>query len=221
LTTEKKRRLIIDVLFIGVILFLVYFFMKYIAIWTLPFLIGLVAAIVLQKPVNFLTAKTKLPRTFWSVLLVIAVLLSLFGIIGLLIWYFVSEAGNLADWLMGFVPDITATFENVSKWFSKFSNKMPEGVAVAMQGAPGMIVESLAGGVADFATAFAENFLTKGPGILITVIFSVVSSCYIIINFLPFFKIRHKKFTLYPLIAYRMLSIYSLYILNFKKGPLP
>jgi len=179
LTTEKKRRLIIDVLFIGIVLFLIYFFMKYIAVWTLPFIIGFIVAIVLQKPVDYLTKKTKVSRTFWSIALVLLVLISLFALIGLIIWKLVEEADGFADWLMGIVPDIKQTFADISLWFSSFSKNLPEGVNTAMQDAPGTVVETLVSGLAGFATSFAEGFLTQGTGVLISVIFSVVASCYL------------------------------------------
>lgn len=178
MTTERKRKLIIDILFLGVVIFMVYFFMKYIAVWTLPFIIGLVVAIILQRPVDFLTKKTKLPRTLWSIVLVLAVLLTLFALIGLVIWKLCEEAEGFASWLTGFIPDIQQTFTNISQWITSYTSNLPEGVKTSIQEAPGTIVEGLMGGLADFATGFAEKILVQGSGILITVIFSVVASCY-------------------------------------------
>lgn len=179
MTTDKKRRLIINVLFIGLVIFLIYFFMKYIAVWTLPFIIGFIVAIVLQKPVDYLTKKTKISRTFWSIALVLLVLLTLFALIGLAIWKLIQEADGFADWLMGIVPDIQATFSKISIWFEGISSNLPEGVNGAMENAPGTMVESLVTGLAGFATSFAEGILTQGTGVLVSVIFSVVASCYL------------------------------------------
>lgn len=179
LTTEKKKRVIIDVLFIGIVLLLIYFFMKYLAIWTLPFIIGLIVAIILQSPVNFLTAKTKIPRAVWSILLVLLVLIVLFALIGLVIWKLIQEADGFADWLLGLVPDIKHTFSEISSWFSNVSASLPDEVGSAMQNAPGTVIEGVVGGLAGIATSFAEGFITQGTGVLVSVIFSVVASCYI------------------------------------------
>ncbi len=179
MTTDKKRRLIIDVLFIGVVIFLIYFFMKYLAVWTLPFIIGYIVAIVLQRPVNYLTEKTKMPRTFWSIFLVLLVLVTLFSLIGLIIWKLIQEADGFSDWLMGIIPEIKETFSNISIWFEGISKDLPAEMNTAMQDAPGTVIESLIGGLANFATAFAEGFITQGTGVLISVIFSVVASCYL------------------------------------------
>lgn len=179
MTTEKKRKVIIDILFISVMIMVIYFIMKYVAVWTLPFIIGLLVAIILQKPVGFLTEKTKLPRTFWSILLVLLVLLSLFAIIGVVIWRLVAEADGFVSWLSGLVPDIKQTFSDTSKWFAGLTSRLPEGVSAAIQEAPGTIVESVAKLIGNFATKFATGIITEGSGLLISVIFSVVASCYI------------------------------------------
>ena len=62
--TEKKRKFIIDIFFIVVILALVYVAVEYLMIWLLPFVIGLIVAIVLQRPVAWLTQKTRVARGF-------------------------------------------------------------------------------------------------------------------------------------------------------------
>lgn len=158
---------------------MIYFFMKYIALWTLPFIIGLVVAIMLQKPVAFLTEKTKLPRTLWSIVLVLAVMFVIFGIIAVIIWQICREAEGFASWLTGLIPDMRQTFTDLTNWFASFSQNMPSGTNTALQDAPATVVESLMSGLADFVANFAEKIITQGSGLLITVIFSVVASCYI------------------------------------------
>ncbi|MBR3971493.1 MAG: sporulation integral membrane protein YtvI [Ruminococcus sp.] len=190
MTTERKRKVIIDVLFIAVMLVVVYFVMKYVAVWTLPFIIGLLVAIVLQKPVGFLTERTKLSRTFWSIVLVVSVLVAIFTLIGVVIWRLVEEADGFTDWLTGLIPDIRQTFTDMSSWFTSFSNKLPDGVGAAIQDAPAAVLEGIVNGLAGVVTGLAEGIITQGPGILISVIFSVVASCYMtkdyrkIVNFI-------------------------------------
>lgn len=190
LPTEKKRKFIIDVVFIAMILALVYFVMEYLAVWMLPFIIGLLVAIILQKPVAYLTEKTKLGRGFWSCLLVLTVLCALFAVIGLLGWALYEEAPGFAKWLTGMVPDIKNTFNRVSAWFSGITNMLPAGVGSALESAPANIISTIVSGVTGLVTMVAEKVITDGPGLLISCIFSVVASCYItkdyrkIVNFI-------------------------------------
>ncbi len=179
MTTEKKRKVIIDVLFLAVVALVIYFLMKYVAVWTLPFIIGVLVAIILQKPVDFLTKKTKLPRTFWSILLVILVLCFLFAVLGILVWRLVAEAEGFVAWLTNLVPDIKQTFNDTSTWFDNVISMLPAEIGTAIQDAPGTIIESVAKFLGGFVTSFAKAFITQGSGLLISVIFSVVASCYI------------------------------------------
>lgn len=190
MTTERKRKVIIDVLFIAVMLVVVYFVMKYVAVWTLPFIIGLLVAIILQKPVGFLTERTKLSRTFWSILLVVSVLVAIFALIGVVIWRLVEEADGFTNWLTGLIPDIRATFTDMSSWFASFSERLPAGVGEALQDAPAAVLETFVSGLAGVVAGFAEGIIIQGTGILISIIFSVVACCYMtkdyrkIVNFI-------------------------------------
>ncbi|MBQ8000948.1 MAG: sporulation integral membrane protein YtvI [Ruminococcus sp.] len=163
---------------------------KYIAVWVLPFIIGLLVAIILQKPVAYLTEKTKVGRGFWSCLLVLVVLCALFAIVGLLGWALYEEAPGFAKWLTGMVPEIRNTFNSVSAWFSGITNMLPAGAGSALESAPANIIGAVVSGVTGLVTMVAEKVITDGPGLLISCIFSVVASCYItkdyrkIVNFI-------------------------------------
>lgn len=190
MNTETKRKAIIDVLFIAMILALVYFVIEYLAVWVLPFIIGLLVAIILQKPVAFLTEKTKVGRGFWSCLLVLTVLCALFAIVGLLGWALYEESPGFAKWLTGMVPEIRNTLNSVSAWFSGITHMLPAGVGSALESAPANIIGAVVSGVTGLVTMVAEKVITDGPGLLISCIFSVVASCYItkdyrkIVNFI-------------------------------------
>lgn len=179
MTTERKRKFIIDIVFIALILLVAHFVIEYLSVWVLPFIIGLLVAIILQKPVAYLTEKTKGGRGFWSCLLVLVVLCTLFAIVGLLGWALYQEAPGFAKWLTGLVPDIKHTFDNMSVWFSAITNMLPYGVGDALENAPGNIIGTVVSGVTGLVTMVSKKVITDGPGLLISCVFSVVASCYI------------------------------------------
>lgn len=176
--TDKKRKVIIDILFIALMIVVAYFVIKYVAVWTLPFIIGFVVAIMLQKPVDYLDKKTKVPRTVWSISLVLLVLCAIFGIITLIIWQIIDNSDGFGSWLVGLVPDIRKATGNVTQWFFNLTDKFPEGVKSALENSPGTLIETVVTTLAGFATGFAESVITQGPGLLIATIFSIVASCY-------------------------------------------
>ena len=82
---EKRRRVIINLAYAGIILGLLYLFFKY-AFWLLlPFIAAFFVAAILQRPVNYLSRKTPLKKGLWTVLfvLLIAAVLALLIVLGL------------------------------------------------------------------------------------------------------------------------------------------
>ena len=179
MTTDKKRKFIIDVMFIAIVSVLVYFVIEYLAVWILPFIIGLIVAILLQRPVGYLAEKTKLGRGFWSVLLVVLALLAIFGVIALAGWGIYSEAPGFALWLKGKAPEMVRSIQNVVAWISAVTEKLPEGINNAISDAPTKMVGSLVTLVADVIPAIGSSIITVAPGLLLSTVFSIVASCYI------------------------------------------
>lgn len=178
MNTEKKRKVIIDILFIAAMLVVGYFVIKYVAVWILPFIIGFVVAIILQKPVDYLDKKTKIPRTVWSILLVLLVLCAIFGVITLVVWLIIDNSDGFGSWLMGLVPDIKEGVGKISQWFFNITDMLPESVSTAVENSPGTIIESVMTTLAGVVTGIAEGIIVQGPGLLIATIFSIVASCY-------------------------------------------
>lgn len=178
ISTEKKRKVIIDILYIAAMLVVGYFVIKYVAVWVLPFIIGFLVAIILQKPVDYLDKKTKVPRTVWSILLVLLALCAIFGLITLIVWLVVDNSDGFVSWLTGLIPDIKQGIGKLSQWFFNITDMLPESVGTALENSPGAVIESAVSSIAGIVTGFAEWIITQGPGLLIATIFSIVASCY-------------------------------------------
>ncbi len=177
--TEKKKKLIINVLFVAAIVAIVYVTLKYLLLWLLPFVIGAVIAICLQRPVAFLTRKTKIGRTFWSILLVFLVLAALIGLIVLIVWQIIQEAGGFAQWVQSLIPNIKSTVNEITVWIVKITERLPIDIEGAIENIPQNLLDAATSGFAGFAIAFVKTMVNVGPGFLISFIFSVVASCYI------------------------------------------
>lgn len=178
-STERKRKFLIDLLFAATIIAIAYVTVKYLMAWLLPFVIGLVVAICLQRPVAFLAEKTKISRGVWSCILVFLVLLILFGLIALILWWIVSETENIIPWITSKVPAIKGTFDNISTWVSNTSKHITVDASGILSSAPAKIIDVAVGAFTGFMTTAASKIITDGPGLLISCIFSVVASCYI------------------------------------------
>lgn len=102
---EKKKHFLISFTYIATVLLLFYIFLKFF-FWPLsPFIMALFIAMLLQKPVEYLTKKTGGGRGIWSTLLVLIAV----GIIGFIIGFLVNK---LAVTIKDFILNIKAQFTN-------------------------------------------------------------------------------------------------------------
>ncbi len=88
-STERKRKTIINIIYYALLLALFYCFMKYAFGLLFPFLVAFVVAMALQRPINFISEKTKIKKGIVSgimVLLLVVTLGFLVSLLGVKIW---------------------------------------------------------------------------------------------------------------------------------------
>lgn len=128
---EKRRRTIINIVYVGIILGIAYLVLKYAFGLLFPFLIAFFVAAILQRPVNAIVKKTPLKRGIVSVILVllIAALLAL-----LLIFtgaQIVSEAQGLVQWFGERVASLPELLETIRVKLLSIVQKLPESLSNA------------------------------------------------------------------------------------------
>ena len=68
---EKRRKFIINIVFIALVLGLAYLFLEYALRWTMPFLLGFLVALIFRPAIRFCTEKTKLNKRFCAFVIVV------------------------------------------------------------------------------------------------------------------------------------------------------
>lgn len=130
--TEKKRRFIINTVYAVILIALFYLFFKYAFGTVFPILCALVAAMLLQKPVNYICKKTPLKRGLVSAL---SVLLG-FGIavsaLALLIIWVGSEFKGFFQYIMIQLEDIPALIEKIEGYLSNALSFLPEKIETSI-----------------------------------------------------------------------------------------
>lgn len=130
--TEKKRRFIINTVYAAILIALFYLFFKYAFGTVFPILCALVAAMLLQKPVNYICKKTPLKRGLVSAL---SVLLG-FGIavsaLALLIIWVGSEFKGFFQYIMIQLEDIPALIEKIEGYLSNALSFLPEKIETSI-----------------------------------------------------------------------------------------
>lgn len=124
--TEKKRKFIINIVYTVILIALFYLFFKFAFGTILPILCAVVAAMILQKPVNFICKKTPLKRGLVSALTVLfafAVVIS--GLVLLVIWVG-SEFKGFFQYIMIQFEDIPALVQKIEGYIANAIGFLPE-----------------------------------------------------------------------------------------------
>lgn len=126
---EKKRAFIINFAFLALVLGIIYVFFKYLFWVTAPFVLSFFFAVLLQKPLRFLTKKTTNKwRGFWSIVLVLVSISIILLPLAILISALISQVVNFVNYLaveLSDFPQFIATAQDGILNFLKF---LPEGI---------------------------------------------------------------------------------------------
>ncbi len=195
--------MIINIIYIGIILGLIYLGLKY-AFWLLsPFIVALFIAAILQRPVNFLSRRTPLKKGLLSVifvLLITAVLATLLVLTGARI---ASEVRSLATWFGSLMGELPALLETIREKLLHLVKSLPGGLSATATESINQLFRSAAGSATEVAEDAQQNVSALGglfskfdfsmlskplggvlntakqiPSILVGVLISIIASCF-------------------------------------------
>ncbi len=125
-STEKKRKFIINVVYTVILIALFYLFFKFAFGTILPILCAVVAAMILQKPVNFICKKTPLKKGLVSALSVLFGFAVVISALVLLVIWIGSEFKGFFQYLMIEFEDIPALVNKVEGYIANAVGFLPE-----------------------------------------------------------------------------------------------
>ena len=195
MTVEKKREFIINVLYVAIIAAILFVVFKYLLIWLMPFVIGLLCALVLQRPVAFLTKKTPIPRGVWSGVLVIVLLTLAFGIIGVVGYRLYVEMLSFVKGLSGLIPSITDSVNSLSDRLSGWLATLPQGVSDTIRTLPGELASKLVGFLSGFLSTAAGAVVSGGPALILSIVISIIACCFITADYNKITRFILRQFT--------------------------
>ena len=123
---EKRRSFIINTVFVVIIVGLFYLAIKYALGIVWPFVVAFFLAMLLQRPVNFLSTKTPLKRGISSVIMVLFVLVIVGSILGLIIGRIVMELKGFFVYLLIKMEDAPAFVDQIQAWLSDTFSFLPK-----------------------------------------------------------------------------------------------
>jgi sporulation integral membrane protein YtvI len=180
---EKQKAFIIHVLFFAIILLLGYFVIKYVLPLLMPFVIGVIIAVIFRRPIDILSEKIKMKRTFVSIIF----LLIFYCAVGLIITMIGFKISVFIGNLFGSAPDF---YENsvhpaVEKLINDLANKYP-GIKVYLDNFMNNINQTVLGYVSKASSTVLSviaGIAGQLPSLLIKFIFTIVSSFFFTIDY--------------------------------------
>lgn len=180
LTLEKKKKAIINMVFYlliaAVVALLAIVLFRLLFVWLFPFVVGIIVAALLQKPSAFLARKTKMPKGFWAVFLVLKVFVCLGGLVALAIfWLYVEVSRYVTNVLPSQVESLGEIFTNFQ---SGFNNRI-DGLPFSIDGILSNTTETLAADFGEVLRGVGVYVLTNLPMFLVNLVVAVVATCFI------------------------------------------
>ncbi len=192
---EKQKAFVLNVVYVAFILGLGYIVIKYLLPLLMPFIIGLIIAVIFRKLIDFIEKKTRIRRPFVSIIILIifyGILVLILSIIGARVFTFIKD-------VFGQLPDLyrysiePALDEVMNNFIEQFPDIKP-------------FVEEFMLNISDTIFSFVKNASTtvistitglagKLPSLLIKLIFTIVSSFFFTIDYYKIsdFAIRQFK----------------------------
>lgn len=192
----KKKKTIINIIYYAILLGIFYFFMRYAFSLFLPFIVALIIAAILQRPLNALCRKTHIKKGVLAaimVLLLVAVIAALAVLAGAEL---VNAGKSFASFVSAKISSFPTWIGNVQTWLyekikvfpdsvEKFIRDAVDGVVLKLtsSGAAKETVKSVASGI-DLSVLSGPlsgiwSFAKGIPSTLIAVVVSIIASCFI------------------------------------------
>lgn len=140
---EKKRNFIINTAYTLIVVALFYLFFRYAFGTLLPFLVAIAAAMILQKPVSFISRKTPIKRGLASVLCVLLGFFALISVFVLLGIWAGSELKGFIDYIIIQLEDVPAFIDKIQDYLANGLSFLPDKIENSITSFVGNMLSSL------------------------------------------------------------------------------
>lgn len=175
---ENKKNFLIDLFFVVAVAALIYFVFKFLAAYTLPFVVGLIIAALIQKPTSFVSKYTRVPKGICSLILVVITYLLVGTALSLLGYLIYSIGAKIASTLPYIINEVSETWKIVFENAKEIMNNLPGFAQNSAQDLVSGLIVDAGKAITGWIPKFAANVALSTPEYIIITIVTVVSSCY-------------------------------------------
>lgn len=180
---EKQKAFIIHVIYVIFLLGLVYVGIKYLLPLLMPFVIGMIIAVIFRKPIDFIQGKMKINRAIISIF----ILILFYGLLGLMasligfrvftflsnLFYSLPELyeNTVLPAIEQVIDNVMGHFPELEGYLQEFLDNINDSIFSFLKDASSTVVGTIA------------RFAASLPTLLINFIFTIVSSFFFTIDY--------------------------------------
>lgn len=191
---EKRKAFILNVIYIILILGLGYIIIKYLLPLLMPFIIGLIIAVIFRRIIDYIEKKTRIKRSFVAIIILIifyGILVLILSVIGAKVFTFVKDVfGQLPDLyrytiepaLEKITNNFIEQFPDVKPYIEEFILNISDTIFSFVKNASTTVITTITG------------LAGKLPSLLIKLIFTIVSSFFFTIDYYKISDFLIKQF---------------------------
>ncbi len=180
---EEKKVFLVNITFTAVVAFLIFLTARFMLVYLLPFVIGVVLAFLMQKPAAALSRKCRFSKSTLAAFLVSAAYLLLVVILIVTVWAVFRFIVGITDLLPQYFEDFQRVLSSLYQRFEQTFEQLPDTARDAVDGAISGAANSLSGIFADFLSSIATTTVRSLPAFLFSSIVTVLASFYIAKDF--------------------------------------
>jgi len=186
-TMEKRRYFIINVIYVTLIIAIVYFLIRYALGILMPFMIGFVVALLLKPIINFVSGKLRIPRKVAAVFLVLLT----YGAAGIFLsWIGVKVFDAIKDvitklpelYQLNIGPVVYQIFNHTEEVLAELDPTIAQTIG-SIAASLSQSMESIILNISSTVIDFLSSAVSSVPGFIMAVVFAVISSLFLTIDY--------------------------------------
>ena len=184
---EKKRSFIINILYFGLMVLILFVLLKYALPLLMPFVIGFVIAYLLKRPIRFVSTKLKVNRKLVAIIMVLVFYCTIGLLLVLLSIKAFTAAGDFLQQLPSFYtwrvePVLMNIFDGIEKSVLSMDASLVaslENLWSEFVNSLGQIVSTLSGSAIGVLSSLAGSL----PGLFIKLLLMIISTFFIALDY--------------------------------------
>ena len=172
---ENKVNFLINILFYSAIGLIIFFSVKFLFAYLLPFIIGTVITVVVQKPATRIANRIMIKKGYCALALVILIYLLIISVLSLLLFEIGAYIYNMATGDSFLSNLITQFSDKVISVFDSILVNVPEFI----QTQTSSFIRNILDSIIEIFTDFAKSLVKSMPMFITSSIVTIIASCYI------------------------------------------